>query len=59
VQVFNNRVYSTVYSRMTRSLQLQPAIAGKLAVSLQNVVHGYSLCLAGGKTAQKGLSVLT
>jgi hypothetical protein len=40
VQVFNNRLYSTVYSRMTRSLQLQPAIAGKLAVGLQNMLHG-------------------
>ena len=57
--MFNNRLYSTIYSRMTRSLQLQPAIAGKLAVSLQNIVHGYSLCLAEGKAAQEGLSILT
>jgi hypothetical protein len=58
--VFNNRSYSTVYSWMTSSPHLQLAIAGKhMAVNLQSILHRSSLCLAGGKTAQEGLSALT
>ena len=45
---------------MTSSPHLQLAIAGKhMAVNLQSILHRSSLCLAGGKTAQEGLSALT